>query len=191
MNDGLVVTTGAGAVAVKVADVAAGALTTLYEPACAAVYEPVPAPLASIVTVNEVIVPSGAVTCTVCVENAVKPVSVIVAVAPTVTEEAAICGEPGGDEVGKAPARSAADAPIVLTARTENVCHADGARPVAVYVVPTATSMAVPSSTLTVYFEMAAPPVFDGAVQLAVIVVEVAGPNTRFIGASGTVARVD
>ena len=141
------------------------------------------------VTVKKLIVPSGAVTCTVCVEKTVKPVRVTVLGEPTVAEVAASCGEPGGADVEAAPKRSEAETPIALTARIENVCHAEDVRLVAVYVVPT-TSTVAPPSTLTVYFRIAEPPVFVGGVQLAVIAVEVTPLKSRAVGASGTVASV-
>ena len=50
------------AVAVKVVEVALGALTRLYDPAWDGAYVPVPAPFASTVTVNVLIEASGAVT---------------------------------------------------------------------------------------------------------------------------------
>ena len=53
------------AVAVNVADVARGAVTTPYEPTWVGVYEPVPDPPASTVMVKLLIEESGAVTWTV------------------------------------------------------------------------------------------------------------------------------
>lgn len=124
---------GAGAAfAVKVADVACGADTRLYVPATVGVYAPVPVPFASTVTVNVLDEASGAVTWTVCVEWAVKPLRVTALGAPTVTEVAVIIGEPGGAAVEAAPQRSEADTPTAFTATIEKVCHADGLRPVAV-----------------------------------------------------------
>ena len=124
---------GAGAaVAVNEADVGAGAVMRAYVPACDGVYDAVPLPPAPIVTVNVLVEPSGAVTCTVWVENAVKPVRVMVLGDPTTGDDAVIIGEPGGDDVDAAPQRSDADAPMALTATMENVCHADALSPVAV-----------------------------------------------------------
>lgn len=179
-----------GAVAVKVADVASGAVTTLYEPTCVGVYEPVPDPPASTVIMKVLIDESGAVTCTVCVEWAVNPLRVMVLGVPTVADDAVILGDPGGDDVDAAPQRSDADPPMAFTATTEKVCHAEGLSPVAVYDVPVGTSTAAPPSTLTVYLRMADPPVLAGACQLAVIAVSVTLPNVRFVGASGMVASV-
>lgn len=120
------------AVAVNVADVARGAVTTPYEPTWVGVYEPVPDPPASTVMVKLLIEESGAVTWTVCVEWALNPLSVMVLGAPTVTDDAVVLGEPGGDDVDAAPQRSDPDSPITFTAWTEKVCHADELSPVAV-----------------------------------------------------------
>lgn len=178
------------AVAVKVADVATGAVTSVYAPAWVGVYAPVPVPAAFIVTVNVVIDESGAVTWTVCVEKAVKPVSVTVLGVPTAAADAVVIGEPGGAAVDAAPHRSDADGPMALTATMENVCQADELSPVAVYVVPGSSTAGLPSM-LTRYLMMGDPPVFTGGDQLAVIAELVVPPNTRFVGASGTVASVD
>lgn len=50
---------------------------------------------------------------------------------------------------------------------------------------------AVAPSTLTAYVVIGDPPVFIGADQVAVIVVEVTLPNTRSVGESGMVGSVD
>ena len=109
---------------------------------------------------------------------------------PKVTEVAVISGEPGGASVETAPQRSDVDGPIVFSVTMEKVCHSEGVRLVAVYVVP-AAGTAVPPSILTKYPVIADPPVSAGVDQLAVIEVEVMVLKIRSEGESGTVASVD